>query len=173
MSNNTTTAKPTILAVDPGKKQCGVAYFAGTDLICCALVKAPREHSDTYETALAVAEWFFDRIDPTSPPDLLVVEHQQIYGGIRSQNPNDLLPLAQVVGGIFARIPHRRRVNPLPRVWKGTTPKEIFSERLRAGLSENERRLLSDLKMAKSTEHNVLDAIGLGKWGLEWLNRRP
>jgi hypothetical protein len=153
----------TILAVDPGKKACGVAYFVDGNLMQCAL----RQGDDAFDTALSVAVWFTTM--PYAVVEHLVVEGQQIYGRPGTADPNDLIPLAQVVGGIFARVPHVERHNPLPRQWKGSVPKEIFTKRLRHALTPDEARLLSALKLPKSTEHNVLDAIGLGKWALACL----
>lgn len=143
-----------LLAVDPGKKGAGVAYFEGEVLKRCAFVVG----DGPFAVALAVSVW------SGVPVDDLVVEGQQVYGGFTAQDPNDLLPLAQVVGGVFARVRHHNRHNPLPRQWKGSVAKAIFTERLRSNLTDHEAALLSGLGLPKRTEHNVLDAIGLGKW---------
>lgn len=145
-----------LLAVDPGKKGAGVAYFVGGVLKRCAFVVG----DGPFEVALAVSLW------NSVPVSDLVVEGQQIYGRFTATDPNDLLPLAQVVGGVFARIRHHNRHNPLPRQWKGSVAKAVFTERLRADLTDHEAALLSALRLPKRTEHNVLDAIGLGKWCL-------
>lgn len=150
--------KHSLLAVDPGKKACGVAYFEDGVLVRCGLPRGV----GAYETALAVASWH----GPAAVSDL-VVEGQQVYGGRIRADPNDLLPLAQVVGAVFARVPHLNRANPLPRQWKGSVAKDVFTARIRAALTDPEAELLSSLELPKSTEHNVLDAIGLGKWWLK------
>lgn len=154
--------KRSLLAVDPGKKACGVAYFEDGVLVRCGLPRGV----GAYETALAVEGWLTFR--PILPViDDLVVEGQQVYGGRIRADPNDLLPLAQVVGAVFARVPHLNRANPLPRQWKGSVAKDVFTARIRAALTDPEAELLSSLELPKSTEHNVLDAIGLGKWWLK------
>lgn len=149
--------KHSLLAVDPGKKGAGVAYFEDGKLCRCAFPVG----AGPYEVALAVSVWHLGPV-----VDDLVIEGQQVYGGFTAQDPNDLLPLAQVVGAVFARVRHHNRHNPLPRQWKGSVAKAIFTERLRAGLTDQEAALLSGLRLPKRTEHNVLDAIGLGKWWL-------
>lgn len=146
-----------LLAVDPGKKGAGVAYFVFGKLIQCGFPTG----EDPFAVARAVADWHRGRV-----VDDLVAEGQQVYGRFTSTDPNDLLPLAQVVGGVFALVEHKKRHNPLPRQWKGSVAKAVFTERLRAGLTDQEASLLSALRLPKRTEHNVLDAIGLGKWWL-------
>jgi len=51
-----------------------------------------------------------------------------------------------------------------PRDWKGTIDGDIMAARIKATLSADTRDKLP--KMAKSVEHNMLDAIGLGQWSL-------
>lgn len=120
-----------------------------------------------YEVAQAVAVWHRG-----GQVDDLVVENQRVYPGPRRADPNDLLPLAQVVGGVFARIPALYRHNPMPQEWKGSVKKEIFTQRTLNALTPPERGVLSAAKVAKSLEHNVLDAIALGKWFHVQLNNR-
>lgn len=151
-----------IIAVDPGKDHAGVAELADGKVIRCALIRA----DGPFRVAAGVEAWAGKLL-----VDDLVVEGQQIYP--RSPgDPNDLLPLAQVVGGVLARVTHIDHHNPRPREWKGSTPKEIFTKRIEASLSEDERALVDRLKLTKALRHNVLDAIGLGKWCYERISRQ-
>lgn len=162
MSGEKATAYHSVVAVDPGKDHAGVAELADGVVIRCALIRA----EGPYRVAVGVAAWTGRML-----VDDLVVEGQQIYPRSKG-DPNDMLPLAQVVGGVLARVTHIDHHNPLPREWKGSTPKDVFTARIEAGLTEAERDLVDRLKLPKSLRHNVLDAIGLGKWCYERVSRQ-
>ena len=154
------TPKPhLLLSVDPGKTLAGVAIFQGGVLVRCALVRA----DDPYRVAVGVGVWS----DPYAPYDDLVVEGQQVYGGPRRSDPNDLLPLAQVVGGVQARVRAQNRHIILPGKWTGRVKKEIRCERTLAALRDSgEIAVLESVKIPASLLHNTLDAIAMGKWFL-------
>lgn len=100
----------------------------------------------------------------------LVVELPQVYVQARQKgDPNDLIQLAAVVGGLceaFRRVPQRVY---LPAEWKGQVPKEIIHARVKARLSNEELGRIICRK--KALMHNVLDAVGIGT---EFLGRlRP
>lgn len=107
--------------------------------------------------------------------DSILIECPQVYAQRKTKgDPNDLIDVAVSVGRLFER--SSRLVLPKkielvrPRVWKGTTPKEIFFERIRRCLSPSETCVLDGLK--KRELHDILDAIGLGLWGLNRLGSK-
>jgi len=53
-----------------------------------------------------------------------------------------------------------------PRVWKGTTPKDVMFNRIIAKLSEEEYTYID-----KPKDHNVVDAIGVGLWKIKRRNQ--
>lgn len=169
--------KGELLAVDPGKKHAGAAFFHDGRLIDCTLIRS----DDPLGVAYRIEEWLWGQPSyyassrcprklhedgTSSSVHTLVTERQQIYPGIRSADPNDLLPLAECVGAVNALIYSDNRIRPLPREWKGSTPKAIFTNRIEGGMSLSELALLTSKKIPKSLIHNVVDAIGLGKWAI-------
>jgi len=164
-------AKETVLAVDPGKNLAGVALFKDGILSAATLIRA----KEPYLVAEGVYEFFTEEAvaDPGMSMDVdrLVTEGQQIYQ--RSQaDPNDMLPLAQVVGGVHALLLAKDRFIPMPREWKGTLPKEVFSQRILSRLTTEELGVLDAVQAPKSLMHNVVDGVGLGLWVLGRMDKK-
>jgi hypothetical protein len=96
-----------------------------------------------------------------------VVELPQVYTVTKSKgDPNDLVQLAAVVGGLCVAFKDANQVVYLPAEWKGQAPKEIIHARAAARLSPEEQGRISCRR--KSLLHNVLDATALG---LKFLGR--
>lgn len=152
-----------LLAVDPGKKHAGVAIFKNGQLSFATLARADNPLAVAMEVE-RIYRCSRNMSDPATA-DVLVVERQQVYPGIRKADPNDLLPLAECVGAVNALIYAPIRRLPLPKDWKGSTPKDIFSARIESGMSRLDLEAV-DPKVPKSLRHNVIDAIGLGRWAL-------
>lgn len=148
------------LAVDPGLRGCGVAYFADDKLRLAAYVVGKYQHGRGPEVwrgmASAVRKWWGE----TAALDGLVLEVPEIYPGMPKTDPNDLIDLAGVDGALAAAfaVP---AVYYLPRQWKGQVPKEVGVLRALAHLSDEERKCVRPAPM-KSLDHNVADAVGLG-----------
>lgn len=140
--------------LDPGKELAGCAIFAGTRLIKCCLIRG----SDPLDVGAKAAQYF-------GAVDTLVTEGQQVYGGPKRGNPNDLFPLTFCAGVVHGLVYAHERVVVLPRVWTKGTPKEIRCARTEAELDAAEKVLLDRIK-PQSLKHNVTDAIGLGRWYL-------
>jgi hypothetical protein len=154
------TSPKTVLAVDPGKRHAGWAYFSHGLLQSCGLV----EGEDPLAVAAAIRG--VSHMLPHVPVEVLCVEGQQVYGGRIRTDPNDLIHLAQTVGGIRALVPHRTWMNPKPAQWKGSVPKDIFTARIEAKLTPADAAVLNRVKLTKKFRVDVLDAIGLGCWAL-------
>lgn len=153
------------ISIDPGKKDCGIAYFVDGRLKDCALL-APTPGTP-YSVALAASAWASRT--GVKVFDLLVVEGQQVYAGPRKQDPNDLIPLAETVGGVMARIQAARTLHPLPREWTKQVPKEVRQRRILGWIKANQPEAFDLIdsvvdKVAKA--HNIIDAVHLGYWGL-------
>lgn len=149
--------KKRLIAIDPGTEQAGFALFEDEQLVVAELV---REKGSTKEQrAWKVACKLGDLCVPDCD---LVIEHPQIYARSTS-DPDDLLALALVVGGVLSLFKGGEIVRP--RTWKGQVPKKIMTNRILKQLDEKERLLCSKVK----DNHNVLDAIGVGLWKLKRL----
>jgi len=102
----------------------------------------------------------------------VLVERPQIYRGRTSKaDPNDLITLAIQVGRYKERFMSRgcSVEEVIPHTWKGNVDPDILCNRIVASLSSEERALLdtSLLSVAKGKQHNVIDAVGLGKWSVK------
>lgn len=159
-----------IISIDPGINGCGMACFVGGGLAKAHYVKtiAEDKHAPIAVRAFAMAKAVF----PTSispGDDTLVLEYPQIYRGRRANNPNDLLTLALVDGmiaGLFGKTP----VCYLPHAWKGSVNPDVCVERVKVSLSASETPRV--VPCAKSLQHNVWDAIGIGLFHLGRFNLR-
>jgi hypothetical protein len=146
-----------LISIDPGTEQAGFARFVAGELVQAELI---REKGSTKEQrAWRVAA----QLGALCPPgEALVIEHPQIY--VRSPgDPDDLLALALVVGGVLTL--HGGGELVRPRTWKGQVPKKIMVNRILKHLNEEERALCAKIK----DNHNVLDAVGVGLWKLKRL----
>ncbi len=147
------------IAVDPGKRSAGVSVFNNGLLEDMAFIRA----DGPIEVIAGVLSWF----GSSQGLDWVCTEGQQVYGrGVG--NPNDLLPLSFVCGGIQSVFDVQKRFMPLPRQWKGSVPKEIFARRIMLELTPEELKIFDEKKkdIPKSLLHNVVDAIGLGLYAV-------
>lgn len=150
-----------ILSVDPGLRHCGVALWRGHDLVVAQLVTGEKD------TGVRDSEAWWTMVDNVvtwakayGPLDVIVSEFPKVYSVGKSKgDPEDLLQLAAIVGGIVCR---ERAVSKIvrPYEWKGQVPKDIMTGRILSKLSPLEQRIIP--KLAASKLHNVIDAIGIG-----------
>lgn len=134
-----------LIAIDPGVRNVAVARFDWDELTFAVLLPVPAD-AFAYPRASRV-----------------VIETPRIYPASRQKgDPNDLVALARVVGRLQEHyLAAGADVELLePRTWKGTLAKEAMTERIRGRLSAAELGRIQ--RVAKSLEHNLLDAVGLG-----------
>ena len=149
------------IGVDPGVHECGVA------------IEWPRERrAFLVRGTLAIMLRDIHRPLPEALGfELSVcVEGQQFYGTERSKgDPQDLIRLAQVAGAVLGTLVHRAHdyAIPLPRVWKGNTPKDIHHARLARDYPQWVEPVAAHTP--KSKQHHVWDAVGLPEWHKERL----
>lgn len=146
-----------LITIDPGVKKCGYAYFEKGVLIT----------ADWILTNHAVGNAAVG-VYPPGMAARAVCEAPRFYGSLsdRSKNknsidPNDLLDLAMVVGRfvqVGADIVY-------PADWKAQVPKQVMTARILTFLSAEEKANM------RSTDHNTIDAIGIGLWKLGRMGR--
>lgn len=95
-------------------------------------------------------------------------------GGRQEVPPNDLITLAVRAGEVGGAFRALGAVVDyvLPRTWKnGPIPKDVMHKRILRRLDDAERALIdvAGRGMAPSKRHNMLDAVGIGLWGLRRL----
>lgn len=163
------TMPKSVLAIDPGLRACGLAVFEGGVLIHATLVDNPVDGDSDAPVWTGMSKAVHDYLaNNYYSPEVLVIERPQVYGGGRGKgDPNDLLSLMAVVGGVCASVRAPTKKSFYPRVWKGQVPKNIHNDRILERLSAAERKMLPEL--AASKLHNVIDAVGLGLYELERL----
>lgn len=117
-----------------------------------------------------------------------VVENQQIYAG-KTKNPDSILKLAQVAGGIVGVLcaEYETRISmPKPREWKKCVPKQIHQARILSRLGweykksgsvkdgycypvgakfEADKKGIDGAEVRKTDWKHIVDAIGLAQWG--------
>jgi hypothetical protein len=138
----------TLLAIDPGADTGIALFFIGPDcqpVLVNANVVSPDD--------VAWARFM---------PDIVIIETPRIYPHSRAR-PNDILKLARIVGRYQERFKGARGIRLVePHEWKGSVDGDIMTKRIESALTPSEMGITKGLP--KSTAHNAVDAIGLGKW---------
>lgn len=165
-----------LIGFDPGLREAGLAVFEGNKLTRATLVRSPEKEKRGPEAWLAMAkavadELHLDFLNTQSRRLTLVVEHQQVYQQkFWKGDPDDLLQLAGVNGAVCKSIWADRYIHTLPRQWKGTVKKEVWTKRIESKLTPEEIQNL--VPCPASLRHNLLDGVGLGLWYLGRLGKR-
>lgn len=157
----------TIIAIDPGFRDCGVAVFRDGTLVRCDHVKSKAtglvEAIQFSQTADAVMEFVSDVVEDGHFD--LAIEYPQQYAN--SPAPRESVQkLVGVIGALAARVQATscglsvRVTTYKPREWKGQVPKEIMFDRILSRLNEDENETLPAL--SKTRLSHVYDAIGIG-----------
>lgn len=143
-----------LVAIDPGETS-GWAVFSsvGDHLIACGTHTEP-PHLLT--AVLGFTSYYAVIEKPVSYP-------------MDKVDANDLITLAIRVGEWKAYLEQLGAEIELvkPRTWKGTVPKTIHNDRIVALLTEEEKALMPKRPRAKTYDHNMLDAVGIGLWKLQ------
>ncbi len=148
-----------LLAVDPGLRGCGVALFRGGRLEQAAYVDG-LPHAQRAQAWTAMVGAVVDFVGARAL-DYLAIELPQVYVASRSKgDPNDLIQLAAVVGGLCLAFEAAQQRVYLPAEWKGQAPKEVIHGRVDKRLNEDEAAAISCRR--KGLLHNVKDAVGIG-----------
>lgn len=116
-----------------------------------------------------IAGWVLGKTDHV---DTTVVEWPKVYRVGRSKgDPNDLLLLAALVGGVSCRL-GARTVSPVPSEWIGSLPKTTTGDPLDSPRGRLIWRLLdASERAAVVVSHDSLDSAGLGLWALGRLGK--
>jgi len=149
-----------LLAVDPGVRGCGVAFFNGDILLNATYIENPfftgSRVREAVHLAHAVSTWAFTKglyFD-------LAVEVPRVYPAARQKgDQNDLIAVAGVAFAVGAKTAGFITTY-YPREWKGTIDPDAMIERIKGRLSPAEKHRILTVK--KSLMHNVYDAIGIG-----------
>ncbi len=172
-----------LFAVDPSVSSAGVALFRGGVLIAASRIRlepGKRDHgAKCMRMAHQILAWV---VGQHAEPRTLVMEWPKIYHGAKGKvDPNDLIGLAGIdmaVAGALtvALIPRNitlELVTPLPSDWIGQLPKTKTVK----GAKVSPRgafilgKLTDEEALIVPASHDAIDAIGIGLWGLQRLER--
>ncbi len=175
------------IGIDPGVRECGVAiewvreFPSMKQTVRSAfIVRAPRglllpQRGDSM--ACAIMQQLPTLIEPGLSSINLCVEGQQVYPSESAKgDPNDMIKLAAVAGILTGAIANMATayeqltmLMPLPREWKGNTPKKIHHARLARDYPHWVEPVERDTP--KSLQNHVWDAVGLLEWHKERLQK--
>lgn len=173
--------KGLLVAVDPGLRGCGVAYFKNGVLNHAEYVTNPNKLDRGPVAHLQMAETVAQRLGQFAPAanaykPWLLVEFPRIYPGPgKNVDPNDLLDVAGVASAVVVCVANWFDLNDascryvMPFEWKGNIKKEIMTNRISASLTAHERGVIVSIG---AKDHNTIDAVGIGLWQLGRLQRK-
>lgn len=99
----------------------------------------------------------------------VLIERPRVHKN--TPRPDDIITLAITVGRLKERFMARgcSVEEVIMHTWKGSVDPDVCCRRIVASLSSEERALLDAalLSVAKGKQHNVIDAVGLGKWSVK------
>lgn len=157
-----------MITIDPNLRGCGVAEWRGSQLIRAGYVKNPVTKGRGYVAHAAMGEAVHGCV--LFLGTVVIIEHPRAYGSVhREGDPNDLLDVVGV-GAAIATKCNTIVESVFPSDWKGNVPKQKMLVRIWDKLTEEERAVVQ--KTNKSDREDVLDAIGIGLWKLNRLNKR-
>lgn len=163
-----------LVNVDPGLIHPAIALFHHGQLCVARRVKVPKAVA-----SLPMGERVRQVVDligaacsevlGTESPVALVTERPQVYAGAKSKgDPNDLIPLAMIIGGVSTgfRVP---TISIVPRDWAGATRKETTGDPWLSPRGQLVESILSTDERARcESSHDAIDSVGMG---LKVLNR--
>lgn len=158
----------TLLAIDPSIVTSGVAVFRSGLLTYCTLADCRFLRADSlYSRVAAMADeiWYVAGMYGATE---VVCELPQIYTASTSKkNDTALIPIFLLTGFLMCcadGTPVSDFKTVQPRQWKGQQPKEVTRHRVLQRLSQAEKEALDLglIRVPKSLQHNVFDAVGIG-----------
>lgn len=163
-----------LLAVDPGKRVAGWAWF-GKDsmLLQCGLARAG--DGPLWVCVDEITSAIGELLHGHPHRRELVIEKPQIYEQRKwKARSSDLIDLAIMVGALIREVQANDCQTPHPKDWKGTVPKTkeledyIIHRRNLKVLQQKERVAYnSGLETGPAgLQHNIVDAVGIGLWAL-------
>jgi hypothetical protein len=171
-----------LLAVDPGLRYPAAALFVDGVLKIASRVKVPATYHKMergqrcLEVAKLIETWarkacVMSAEPLTMKPDELVIEWPRTYNRMKG-DPADLFPLAGVGMAIAGMLMVSVSAPTAPE-WIGNIPKSTTGDPLSSMRGARIWSRLSDAEQAVVVvSHDSIDAVGIGLWKLNRLERR-
>lgn len=167
-----------LLAIDPSICSAGVALFRAGKLLACTNIEPDVESDEMGVRVQAMAHEILSWVVAVvAEPRVVVYEWPQVYSGGKQKTPGgDLLGLSAVGAAAAAAlavalVPRSiapRIITPEPARWIGQVPKDKTVR----GAKKSARgvriigRLDSEEAILVPSQHDVIDAVGIGLWAL-------
>jgi hypothetical protein len=152
-----------IAAVDPSVRATGwaTAEFTVTpDGILCEIQRAGVVLLKAAPGLYPVPQMVKGVIEEIEGCDAVVFEFPEVYGTNKAEDPNSVLPLTAVLGGVVCSKLWTGQFAYHPREWKGEAPKDVHQAR--------ELRTVPDAWIRTYLpDHNATDAALLLRWFAE------
>lgn len=156
----TTTSPGVVAALDPGVRACGLSVWVDGRLIRAELV---RVDTTRWQPAIMAGAVVAAASIDAGLPEAWLVESPRSYPG-REDREENLEGLRKVIAAL-RRIARPGVVRTVaPSAWKGNVPKVVHATRIFGALGQAEARIVP-------ADHNVVDAVGLGLYGLGRVRR--
>lgn len=154
-----------LFVVDPSTKSTGISVFRDEIIIDVECIKIPSAFSGklaiTYMCQKVIHK--FKGYTDLFPNVSVVMEDQLWRGEEERMTPMAFATLYGLVCSLYCSfylINNEKEVFLyVPREWKGTTPKDIMCARI--------YKKEIDKTWFKETDHDVLDAVGIGRFHME------
>jgi hypothetical protein len=161
--------KTTLISVDPGLNECGVAVFQKGVLTECFLGQSTEKDKtkDINDRIMSMVEVLRSLIVPFKP-GTVVVERMEPRGN-KTSAWSSLIDLAMIGGSVAGYSP--AVVYLRPSLWTGKRSKGPNHLRIRRKLVPKETEALEDgLENCPAANHKeILDAVGIGLYHLRRL----
>ena len=155
-----------LVSLDPGLRGCGVAWWhANGSLAHVAYLRNPVKKGDGPAAWMGYTKstgWY----EPAYATHFISEVPQVYRAGASKGDPDDLIQLAGVVGVFSALFAATTYTGVKPREWKGQVPKDVHHARLVKTLTPEELAMV-EAAAPPSLRHNVLDAVGIGRYWFE------
>lgn len=162
----------TLVSIDPGLRECGVATFKDGTLVDAWLARCNLDNGP--KQWVAMAQTVLDHVD-LHDCDELVIEYMQTRRGRRDAH-DALIQLSLVSGGIYCLVDEKnlgnvKLVHAPANTWTGRRPKKVNHNRVWSRLGLTEVATLEEglTKTPKKNHKELLDAVGIGLWHLKRL----
>lgn len=162
-----------LLALDPGKKGCGVSLFSpARELLAATYVRRPIEAEGLRgAVAMADAAWGWALEFRFGIPGIAAIEVPRSYQAGAQKGPqDDLIDIALVAAVMAGHFTSSNVITYYPRDWKGTVDATVCLQRVLDCLTPVERTRiqlvgrtpLEKVPTSSALDHNTLDAVGIG-----------
>ena len=157
------------VAIDPGLRGCGVAWFRDGRLKVASYVESRARTARGADCFVAMADAVYERRRYLGCEHThTIIELPQVYQSKHQKgDQDDIIQLAGVVGAICQTSGDDVQT-VRPREWKGTIAKEVMTRRIDSRLDDAEKAAI--VRKSAALDHNTLDAVGIGLWYLGRLN---